>query len=195
MATAGPVATPVVDNGKGLTKAERAALENCERDIERGLKGVLDLGRALETIRKSKLYREVYPSFEAYCNGRWGFSGGTAQRMIGLSKVAAYLSVASKVEPQNLSQMEPLISIKSRVLRKAVWDQAVADAGGQPTRQGVARAAVEVAGHTRSWPGRNVTFVQDLEEMAKRLVGHYTEYEIHELMSLVMSLLAKRRAA
>lgn len=54
-----------------LSADEFDVLARCEAVIHEGLEAFHAVGMALCTIRDSKLYREQYPTFEAYLNARW----------------------------------------------------------------------------------------------------------------------------
>lgn len=56
-----------------LSGTEKEMLKNCEEIITRGFTHFMQVGEALATIRKGRLYKEQYLSFEEYCQDKWGF--------------------------------------------------------------------------------------------------------------------------
>lgn len=56
--------------------------QTLEGTIEREMGSFIAVGRALQTIRDSKLYREQFRSFNEYCNVRWGMGRNYAQKMM-----------------------------------------------------------------------------------------------------------------
>ena len=55
------------------------------------MKSFVAVGRALFTIRDSKLYREEFKTFNEYCNVRWGMGKSYAGYLISGSQVAVNL--------------------------------------------------------------------------------------------------------
>jgi hypothetical protein len=56
-----------------LSGSEKQMLRTCEEIIECGFTHFMQVGEALATIRKARLYKENFLSFEAYCQDKWGF--------------------------------------------------------------------------------------------------------------------------
>jgi len=52
----------------------------------------IEVGTTLAEIRDSKLYREQYTTFNAYCKERWGWGRAHAYRMIQSAKIGKRLS-------------------------------------------------------------------------------------------------------
>jgi hypothetical protein len=65
-----------------LSRDEADELDRCEATIKRNLDTFVEVGQALATIRESRLYREKYPTFEAYCKDRWNWSRDYAYKLI-----------------------------------------------------------------------------------------------------------------
>jgi hypothetical protein len=53
------------------------------------------VGNALLEIRDSRLYRQQFPTFEAYCRERWGMARQSVNRMIAAAEVVRNI----KMEP------------------------------------------------------------------------------------------------
>ncbi|MCG8599559.1 MAG: hypothetical protein MI807_05410, partial [Verrucomicrobiales bacterium] len=94
-----------------LSESERARFEENEAAIHNGLLSFVEMGFALIDIRASRLYREHYDTFEAYCRNRWGFTRQRAFQLIGGAEKADYLSTAVDIEPTNEAQVRPLIGL------------------------------------------------------------------------------------
>lgn len=85
------------------------SLAECEQVIERGLAVFTEVGAALITIRDGQLYRQHYPTFEAYCEDRWGFSRRRAYDLIGSTETTRALSaIAHTALPANEGQAREL---------------------------------------------------------------------------------------
>ncbi len=67
---------------KALTPPEITAFERLEKVIEAGQKTFVEVGLALTEIREKKLYRKDYETFDAYCQGRWGWGQKRASQLI-----------------------------------------------------------------------------------------------------------------
>lgn len=140
---------------KTLSLTEHSVFRDCEACIERSLQTFSEVGEALLKIRDERLYRAKYRTFEIYCQERWNWSKTHANRQIEAARVARNLSpMGDKADPirdvkdQNLTPMgvTPESERQVRALAKlpaeeqrAVWDEAVQEAGAKPpTAQGVA---------------------------------------------------------
>ncbi len=80
-----------------LNPEEKDLLQECEAEIDENLDAFTAVGVSLFKIKSQKLYRETHPSFEAYCNDKWGFSRFHATRLINASKVVKNLEKAHQV--------------------------------------------------------------------------------------------------
>ena len=58
------------------------SLAECEAVITRGVRGYVEAGEALRTIRDARLYRETHGTFEDYCRERWGWTDAQSNRLI-----------------------------------------------------------------------------------------------------------------
>lgn len=66
-------------------------LAELEVVIDGGLASFVAVGEALLEVRESKLYRIGYPTFEAYCKGRWNLGRRRAYQLMEASEVAGVL--------------------------------------------------------------------------------------------------------
>lgn len=97
-----------------MTGVVHQELASCEQVIERGLATFVDVGQALMRIRDSRLYRDRYPSFEAYCRDRWGMDRISAHRHIEAASVV--LSIDNTLDvpaPVNIGQARELAPLRS----------------------------------------------------------------------------------
>lgn len=95
-------------------------LDELEAVIERGLTTFVDVGEALTEIRDSRLYRETYTTWEAYCQGRWGWSASRGHDLIRAAAIVALVSGDTKpADERQARALRPLID-QPEVLRD-VW--------------------------------------------------------------------------
>jgi hypothetical protein len=138
-----------------LPAAETDELAQCEQVIERGLKTFMEVGHALLRIRDGKLYRAAHPTFEDYCQARWGLGRSHAYRLIDASETVAALSpIGDTPAPVNEAQARELAPLRSEPeLMTRAWQQAVAASGGKPTARMVGavvdaiRRSARIAAH------------------------------------------------
>lgn len=64
-----------------LSEAERRRLERLESIIHTAHRYMLQMARALWTIRQKRLYRKDHRTFEDYCQHRWSFTGEQGRRL------------------------------------------------------------------------------------------------------------------
>lgn len=120
-------------------------LADLEVIIERGKSAFVEVGEALIEIRESRLYRAEYSTFEAYCQGRWGFAGRTARQLMDAAEVVGLLPESGAAAPLYERHARELVPLKDRpeVLRN-VWAGVVeeAEATETPVTAPLIRAAV-----------------------------------------------------
>lgn len=75
-----------------------------EEVIERGLKTFIEVGKALQEIRDSRLYLHGYSTFDAYCRDRWGWDRVNAHRYVEAAVVVEALSGDNIEGPLNVAQ-------------------------------------------------------------------------------------------
>ena len=75
-------------------------------------------------IRDSNLYKENYPTFESYCQQRWGIGIRQSQRLINASEVVQNLKADDQlvVLPSSEYQIRPLAALPPEVQRQ-VWKE------------------------------------------------------------------------
>ncbi len=78
---------------------------------------------ALKEIRDSRLYREQYATFEAYCKERWGFARNYANKLIQSAEVTGELNGYNCTQiPATESQARELARIPEE-RRAEVWQK------------------------------------------------------------------------
>lgn len=93
-----------------LTAQELIYLHKCEETIAGGITIFYAVGKALSDIKEKRLYREIYPDFETYCNERWDLDRTYAYRLINAFCVADNLLPIGNI-PENESQARPLVPL------------------------------------------------------------------------------------
>lgn len=126
-----------------LSSEEKKELKKCESVINQGWETFVDVGRALATIQKNRLYRAEHGTFEAYCRSRWQYAKSHVYRLIGAADVIEHLSpIGDKARlPMNEAQVRPLIGLDPEEQVKA-WNSALETAGDGTMTAKVVRAAV-----------------------------------------------------
>ncbi len=84
------------------------------------------VANALLEIRDSRLYRQQFPTFEAYCRERWGFERRQAYRLIDAAAAVNNVSNWTQTVPQTESQARPLTRLEPEVQRE-VWKEVIAE--------------------------------------------------------------------
>jgi hypothetical protein len=157
-------------------------LRQLELEIERNLTGFIKCGRALLEVRESRLYREKYPTFAAYCRERFALARSTADQLCRSTQVFETLSANAELTgtpapPDTIGEivLRPLCAlpggdeIKAQTWRLA----ALLSPEGRPTRTIAARISRLVrsalGGKTRDKKGaqaRDVMFVRPIQRLA-----------------------------
>ena len=107
-----------------LSAIEPDRLVACEARIERGLQTFVEVGNALLEIRDSRLYRQQFPTFEAYCRERWRLSRPRAYELLNAASVVANVSAIADIVPTTESQARPLTRLEPE-MQRAVWQEVV----------------------------------------------------------------------
>ena len=131
---------------KPLSDSERNALANFESKIEAGIKTFMQVGTCLATIRDGRLYRESYPSFEDYLDGRWGMGRSHAYRMIDAAATVAEIEAVSPIgdiltaesQVREIADLPPEVAVE-------VIEAAVEKSGGKPTAKAIREARESIA--------------------------------------------------
>jgi hypothetical protein len=117
-----------------------------ESTIAANLAAFFQVGFALMEIKRRRLYRAEFRSFEEYCRSRWELNRAHAYRLIGAAEVCKSLSPIGDIPlPENECQIRPLIGLAPGTATKA-WKRACEAAGadGRITGALVQKAVSEV---------------------------------------------------
>lgn len=82
-----------VEHIDAMTGEILPSLAECEETIARGVRGYVEAGEALRTIRDARLYRETHGTFEDYCRERWGWNDRRASQLIAAAEVSTTVGI------------------------------------------------------------------------------------------------------
>lgn len=119
---------------KELPEPER--LRVCEEIIDSGLRAYFEIGRALLEIQESRLYRETFATFEAYCADRWNIARRTAYQLIESYKVVQNVRNCAQV-PATESQARVLAKLPPE-FQELAWREVLAESPGNITAKIIA---------------------------------------------------------
>lgn len=129
-----------VTTTEGNLTPELLDLMEHEKVIEQGMQTFIDVGWALLQIRDGRKYRAIgHSTFEDYCAARWSMTPQHANRTIAAAEIAGTLEPIGSISPTHESQIRPLKVLPPEE-RTEAWEEAVEEAGGQPTAAQVAKA-------------------------------------------------------
>lgn len=131
-----------VDARRVLTPEQAERFADLNKTVRQGLKGMIDAAIALEEIRRERLYREKYATFESYCNQVHQMSRQYASRLIGAAKIFHGLStMVDKIEvadrpplPRNELQLSALKPLPGPELQLQAYTAALEAVEGDPGR-------------------------------------------------------------
>ena len=113
-----------------LSFAERSRLQECERIITIGLRAFVEVGNALIEIRRNRLYRGRYPTFESYCRDKWNIKRQRAYELMDAAEIVTSLSEALPEYTDKLPKKEAHAAQLLRIPpdeRPQVWKKVVED--------------------------------------------------------------------
>jgi hypothetical protein len=146
---------------KELPEPER--LRVCEEIIDNGLRAYFEIGRALLEIQDSRLYRETYATFEAYCADRWNIARRTAYQLIEAYKVVDNVRNCAQV-PATESQARVLAKLPAEY-QELAWREVLAESPGNITAKLIAEK-VDLKLRELGLGKTNVTLAPTTEELA-----------------------------
>ena len=161
-----------------LTGKERDRLAQLEKIVDHGITTFRRVGSALVEIRNSRLYRDRFPTFEAYLKERYCLALSTATQIIASTQTAELLEQNGTQLPEGVSEaaIRPLNALGDEALQKASWELVIATCPDRvPTQPVVSkivriiRNAVEPVngnGHDDSYPSRERPFVQAAQRLS-----------------------------
>lgn len=131
-----------------LTTSETKQYENLKKTIRNGLKGFLEVGRALCEIRDRRLYGDEFDSWDQFCRACFDMTRSYASRLVSsaqcVEEMKEMLPIGNKTSlPIRESQVRELLRLETSEERSEAWQQAVADyPNGSPPAK-VVREIVE----------------------------------------------------
>ena len=113
-----------VEHIDAMTGEILPSLAECEETIARGVRGYVEAGEALRTIRDARLYRETHGTFEDYCRERWGWNDRRASQLIAAAEVSTTVGILGAPTPANEAQARELVGLPAEdaahIMRTAV---------------------------------------------------------------------------
>jgi len=111
-------ATEAKEANEALSAEEVKKLAECEQVIQESTKMYSLAGDALTQINEEELYKPEFKSFDRYCEGRWGFSGSHARRLMEASELVKKLrsgipGLGDQELPQNEFQARLFMDLRS----------------------------------------------------------------------------------
>lgn len=119
-----------------ITTAESEELANCEQVVIGYKRELIEVAKALRTIRDKRLYRQDFLSFAAYCKDRFGFSKSRGYQLIEFAVQAESTTVDTE-PPANERQAR---ARKAKEKPAGAPDPAGEFVGGAATREDAAPA-------------------------------------------------------
>lgn len=134
-------AMTVASGPADVRTAQRLAI--LEQTIEAGMSSFVLVGEALLEVRDSRLYRVHYPTFEAYCKGRWSFGRVHAHRLIEAAEVVGSLSPMGNTptSERQARALVPVLRDHGPDAAAAVLSEAIEATNGHPTAAAITAAA------------------------------------------------------
>lgn len=121
-------------------------LKELETVISSGMRTFVEVGKALQEIRDSRLYLNSHETFEGYCRDRWDMSRRHANRLIESTEVVNNLGPIGPISLCAESQARPLARLSPDQQREA-WQRAVETApDGKITASYVNKMVREIEG-------------------------------------------------
>jgi hypothetical protein len=131
-----------------LTVKEKSELDTLEGIILREMGSFIAVGKALQTIRDQRLYREEFNAFNDYCKEKWGLERTYAHRLISGSQVAdnlvlprGNLYAPCEIQPIHEKQVRPLSPLEPEQ-QCEVWEEAVRTSDGKVVTYKLVKALV-----------------------------------------------------
>lgn len=127
---------------EGLSKEEQKTLAECEAVIDRNQDAFKETALSLCIIRKQRLYREKFKTFEKYCQTRHGFGRKYGYRLAAAGQLFQEMSPIGDTALTNESAARALIKAPKEK-RREVLEKAKAEAGDHPLTATKITAAVK----------------------------------------------------
>lgn len=125
-----------------LSKEEQKTLEECEAVIDRNQDAFKETALSFCIIRKQRLYREKFKTFEKYCQTRHGFGRKYGYRLAAAGQALSEMGPIGDKLLTNESAARELIKAPKEK-RREVLEKAKAEAGDHPLTAAKISAAVK----------------------------------------------------
>jgi len=124
-----------------LTYDEQRDRLQLEREVEQGFHKA---GKALMNLRDRRLYSSTHPSWEAYCQDRFGFSHQNGDKKIAAARVVDVLtSNHCQLLPSCVEQAYPLSKLKEEKQIVESWEELTQE-GKRPSGRRVSAVVAEI---------------------------------------------------
>jgi hypothetical protein len=123
-----------------LSDRERGDLEVCEQALHGFRKALVVAGKALEVIKRGRLYRETHGRFGDYVEEVWGFKRAHAYRLIDEWPVAVAVSPIGDINEAQARELLPVVKKHGQDAAVVVYREARELSGGRVTAAGLAEA-------------------------------------------------------
>jgi hypothetical protein len=173
----------LIDNNNPATSTELrdptlTALAECEETIQHGFATFVAVGAALLRIRDEQLYRLKHRNFGEYCQKRWKFGKGYANRLAVASQISRELAPIGAISHE--FQVRPLLRLNPDQRRHA-WAEAL-KSSPIPTQLQVRAAARRITGEISN---RSVDNAKPARSNFARRCQAFCERGISEARNLV----------
>ena len=127
---------------EGLSTEEQKTLEECEAAIDRNQDAFRETALALCTIRKQRLYREKFKTFEKYCQKRHGFGRQHGYRLAAAGQLLNEMSPMGDIPITSEREARALLTAPKEK-RREVLKKVKAESGDHPVTAAKISAAVK----------------------------------------------------
>ena len=127
---------------EGLSTEEQTTLTDCEAAIDRNRAAFMETALALCIIRKQRLYREKFKTFEEYCQTRHGFGRKYGYRLAKAGQLLTEMGPIGHTALTSESAARQLLKAP-KGKRREVLDKAKAEAGAKPLTAAKIKEAVD----------------------------------------------------
>lgn len=148
-----------------LSALEVQELADCEQVVDRGFSTFVEVGIALRTIKKKKLYRQKAKTFEAYAVKRFSASRYNLFSIVEAAETAKFLGMDGDLSEDMKDAMAPLAGLSAGTQR-VVWAQASEE--GKPTEDSVEAVLARVAAALDDLPQSDQEVLLDRQDQQSR---------------------------
>ena len=131
-----------VEHIDAMTGEILPSLAECEETIARGVRGYVEAGEALRTIRDARLYRETHGTFEDYCRERWGWNKDRSNQLIRASEVSTTVLSLGAPAPANEGQARELVGLPAETAAQIM--RTAAETGQTVTARVIRETRVQI---------------------------------------------------